>query len=474
MAAGTSAKPGGGGDNGTAGGPRAAGLTKNISEIQLAYVLANHPDAVAYPPRRDGDSNPPPAEFVYQQGALLTRERDLPEVLVLLSAAGTGKERGRGRGRSADGAAIQPTVPAPGLALVQLLHPDLPADPVAADELLTEVITAADRRIGFHTVARNTLLSVSQTHPPATWCAATEPEPEPVNVKVPLPRVSESRCDGHGTLVVVADTGLDHAAAAAHSWMKGVAGDPDTDVAGGVIDGYGGHGTFCASTVRTMAPHADVWVSRVFAGAGAAYETDVVAGLLPLLAQNPAVISLSAGTHTWDDRTLLGFDFFVSGPLSQHPDTVLVAAAGNDGYDWKFAPAEMGQVIGVGALGAPGDTRAWFSDFGDWVKVFAPGQNLVQAFPRGTYNYRETPGHPPAKFSGMARWSGTSFSAPIVAGLIAARMSGTGETASGATASLLQLARAQALPGVGPVLHPGQACLCVHEDPCRPRPGYDS
>src|SRR5690349_1708695 len=289
MAAGTSAKPGGGGDNGTAGGPRAAALTRNISEIQLAYVLANHPDAVPYPPRRDGDTNPPPAEFVYQQGALLTRERDLPEVLALLSAAGTGKERGRGR--SARGAAIQPTVPAPGLALVQLLHPDLPADPVAADELLTEVITAADRRIGFHTVARNTLLSVSQTHPPATWCAATEPEPEPVNVKVPLPRVSESRCDGHGTLVVVADTGLDHAAAAAHSWMKGVAGDPDTDVAGGVIDGYGGHGTFCASTVRTMAPHADVRVSRVFEGAGAAYETAVVAGLLLVLDQNPDVIS---------------------------------------------------------------------------------------------------------------------------------------------------------------------------------------
>jgi subtilisin family serine protease len=182
----------------------------------------------------------------------------------------------------------------------------------------------------------------------------------------------------------------------------------------------------------------------------------------------PDIISLSAGTHTWLDRGLLSFRFFVDGPLRERRGTLLVAAAGNDGMDWKFSPAKMKGVLSVGALGSHEDERAWFSNFGKWVKVYAPGEDLVHAYAHGVYHYYETQGRPDQEFDGMARWSGTSFSTPLVAGLIAARMSGTGETARRAARSLLRLARAQALPGVGPVLRPGQACLSLkHRSRCR-------
>jgi subtilisin family serine protease len=251
---------------------------------------------------------------------------------------------------------------------------------------------------------------------------------------------------------------------AAYPWLHGVTGDPDPQVGNGLIGRYGGHGTFIASVVRAMAPQADVRVPAFFGKAGALFESDIVKALLPVLDLDPDVISLSAGSHTWQYQGSLSFYVFVKDHLSQYPRTVLVAAAGNDGADWKFSPAEMDEVIGVGALGPPGDALAWFSDHGTWVKVYAPGQDLVHAFASGKYEYHELRAGQHADFHGMARWSGTSFSTPVVSGLIAARMSGTGQSAPEAAESLLQLARAQALPDVGPVLHPGQACLHLAEE----------
>ena len=64
----------------------------------------------------------------------------------------------------------------------------------------------------------------------------------------------------------------------------------------------------------------------------------------------------------------------------------------------------------------------------------------------------------------MAKWNGTSFSSPILTGLIAARMWRSGENACEAAAALLAEARSRAIPGVGAIVMP---CCDRPEARCR-------
>jgi hypothetical protein len=293
-----------------------------------------------------------------------------------------------------------------------------------------------------------------------TSCPATEAQ------EVYDPAPYPPACPGHGgngVRIYVADTGFVSAATSTSAWLTGVTGDPDPSVSGNTILSHGGHGTFVAGVIRCMAPGAEIVVESVFDIAGSALESEFVPKLYHGFGYGADIFNVTVSCQTRGHLSLIAFEAWME-DLRQRKGVVCVAPAGNDSNRLPSWPAAFPEVIAVGALATGWRSRAYFSNFGGWVDVYAPGESLRNAFPTGEFTCSVAPYTGQIRtFSGAAQWSGTSFSTPIVTGLIAARMTRCGESAREAAAALLAKARAQTMPDVGPVLLP---CCHDEEDKC--------
>ena len=294
---------------------------------------------------------------------------------------------------------------------------------------------------------------VVTTAPLGSGCPATEPQ-EVYDPK-PYPPVCPGQ-GGDGVRIYVADTGIDRATVTSTPWLDGVTGDDDPSIAAdGTILSYGGHGTFVAGVIRSMAPGAEIVVKNVFDTGGSALESDFVPKLSEGFTYGAEIFHVTVASPSRGNLPLMAFEAWLE-HLSQHKGVVCVVPAGNNNERKPCWPGGFAGILSVGALSTDWRSRAYFSNYGGPVDVYAPGQNLVNAFATGPYTCEVDPFKGEVRhFSGLAQWSGTSFSTPIVTGLIAARMARTGESGQEAAAALLAQARAQAVPGVGPVLVPG-------------------
>jgi subtilisin family serine protease len=166
-----------------------------------------------------------------------------------------------------------------------------------------------------------------------------------------------------------------------------------------------GHGTHVAGTIGGtrfgVAKEIKLTAVRVLDCDGNGTTEQVVAGIdwVSAFAIKPAVANVSLGSEVNDP--------VVNDAVNRSIDngvTYAIAAGNSMVNACGVSPANVLGAITVGATDRV-DLRAWFSNFGNCVDLFAPGVNITSAA-AGTPN-------------GSVAYSGTSMAAPHVAGAVA-------------------------------------------------------
>jgi subtilisin family serine protease len=189
-----------------------------------------------------------------------------------------------------------------------------------------------------------------------------------------------------------------------------------------------GHGTHVASiaagSTYGVAKKATLKIARVFE-TGCTTVDAIISGINACLNDHntkknnginrPSVMNLSLGGPAMKTEEIVINACIDAG-------IIVVAAAGNDGMnlaaqDYDILPAEVARAITVGATDIQ-DKITSFSNYGSGIDVFAPGMYIVAA------DWRTN--------AGQNMLSGTSMSAPFVAGICALKLEETPSTKSAA------------------------------------------
>lgn len=261
--------------------------------------------------------------------------------------------------------------------------------------------------------------------------------PEPAEAPASLPTGTAGKGAGPAALTVL-DTGMPADWSRAGYRLAGflqatdVIAPNETDMldedSNHYLDQQAAHGLFICGLANRIAPELRIDPGKVLHAAGDGDEATIIAGMDRA---EGTVINMSLGGFTEDDQPPPAL--YAAVRRLSAAGKVIVAAAGNSGAEPEFAgrpfwPAAFAEVIAVGAYDPANDEPAEFTNRGSWVDVCAPGVNILSDFVSGWPVGASGPWEMVLKpfphfarrlFHGWARWSGTSFAAPMIAAEIA-------------------------------------------------------
>lgn len=209
---------------------------------------------------------------------------------------------------------------------------------------------------------------------------------------------------GRGATIAVLDSGVAGDATFGQGRLRAL--DVGLGTTAGT-DAEGGHGTAVAALAAGFAPDApgvspsaNILSVRVTDANGSSDIFTVSRAILAAVDAGAQIINISLGGYATTTTLDAAIDYAVN------HGAVIVAAAGNDQAAQLTWPAADPRVISVGAVDAAGQ-QVTFSNSGPQLQMTAPGYGVQTAWLDGQ----------------RVTVNGTSASAPIVAGAIAAVMS---------------------------------------------------
>ncbi len=266
-----------------------------------------------------------------------------------------------------------------------------------------------------------------------------------VDADIDLPEAWTMETGNSNVIVSIHDGGIDydHEDLIGNMWVNSgeIAGNGIDDDNNGYIDDIYGysfvdetaditahdHGTHVGGTVAAETNNG-IGVAGVAGGTGnddgirlmscaifdASSNSGGMANSYVYAADNGSVISQNSWGYTtsgvYEQSILDGIDYFIAeagydedgefvGPLA---GGIVIFAAGNDGINEDVYPGYYDHVHAVGSTDL-NDEASYFSNYGDWVDISAPGSSIMSTYPDDSYG----------------TMSGTSMACPHVSGVAA-------------------------------------------------------